>query len=537
MSKLYIFAIGGSGARVMRSFSMLLASGQQQMKNYDVYPIILDYDETNGDTAIATRCIENYKRIHDAAWSNAKQVEEEKKEKHEGGFFLSNLRQLKDDDEFGASSFRMIYAPKGDNVFHKYIGYNQLKGDTANTKLLMQALYNTDETSDDSEINLNMKVGFKGNPNIGSVVFHDIDVECDEFRKFMGGLNENDKVIVVGSLFGGTGSSGIPEVIRKIRKEEKGKKVKIGAVLIMPYFAPDPKPGGTIRWKIFNAKTKAAINYYYDSELIKIDDAGNLAKGSKLDSVYFIGDPVLTQLPYCDGGEDQINPANPVEFLSAVSILHFVDESDPKGCFKYGAGRFIVGENVGVSNLSYEDLYQKEDFFEPIFQSLTFFTIAMKYTMFRMLKPDKSLKRTSYYKSLGLDQPSQKMTKLLEDLKLFWNEYKTWIEELCNKNNAESEFHNSHTISMFSTEENLDILVTGNEEDANDSRRERRRKQNKAVDGSTIDAMINGTLDKFKKGNLGFNLVTEDKEFLLLIGLFYACRDKDDIIKPLFYSK
>lgn len=47
MSKLYVFAIGGSGSRVLRSLTMLLSSGVHT--NYEIVPMIVDPDQSNGD--------------------------------------------------------------------------------------------------------------------------------------------------------------------------------------------------------------------------------------------------------------------------------------------------------------------------------------------------------------------------------------------------------------------------------------------------------------------------------------------------------
>ena len=50
MPKLFIFAIGGTGERVLRSTAMLLASGAPAFDNYEVFPIIIDYDKKNADS-------------------------------------------------------------------------------------------------------------------------------------------------------------------------------------------------------------------------------------------------------------------------------------------------------------------------------------------------------------------------------------------------------------------------------------------------------------------------------------------------------
>ena len=47
MAKLYVFGIGGTGARVVKSLTMLLASGVKT--NYDIVPILIDPDRAGGD--------------------------------------------------------------------------------------------------------------------------------------------------------------------------------------------------------------------------------------------------------------------------------------------------------------------------------------------------------------------------------------------------------------------------------------------------------------------------------------------------------
>jgi len=48
--KLYIFAIGGTGTRVLKALTMLFASGVKTDNGFDtVIPIIIDPDTGNGD--------------------------------------------------------------------------------------------------------------------------------------------------------------------------------------------------------------------------------------------------------------------------------------------------------------------------------------------------------------------------------------------------------------------------------------------------------------------------------------------------------
>lgn len=544
---------------MLRSFSMVLASGQEIMKEYNVHPIILDCDEENGDTKIANACIKCYHTIHNIAWKDEKMAGA----KEANGFFRPALAPLPSDEADPQNNFRMIYAP-GQITFADFINYNQLKIDETNTKLnggkvndksrtrlLLNSLYNTDATSDDSELYLNMQKGFKGNPNVGSLVFHDIDTECNEFKMFLNTITNDDRIIVVGSLFGGTGSSGIPEIIHKIKN--KLPEVKTGAVLMMPYFAPSPKNGGTIRKDIFNSKTKAALNYYKGSGLLGSKQNSQNKKG-KINNSYFIGNQRPTIVPYHDGGEDQKNPANIVEFIGALSILHFAAGIE-EGAFKYGVNQYITGDDA-VKQLFYDDL--SDDFSKPVIKRFTAFAIGLKYFVTRMLHPDSKLRSTTYFSRFELDKiltgqgvkhptdrKKEQMQEMLASLSDFWGLFKTWQDELSSKNLPEDKA-NTPGLTLFDTEVNTDVLIVRpvgttqtekptspfgrlfNHESPNE------KSTNKGFNPLSMDGAINESLKNYEKNIAGGQYITKDEEYLLLNGLYEASIDKailENIIK------
>ena len=64
MPKLYIFAIGGTGSRVLRSLTMLLASGVRLGNDIsEIVPIIIDPDRQNGDLTRTVALLNNYMAI------------------------------------------------------------------------------------------------------------------------------------------------------------------------------------------------------------------------------------------------------------------------------------------------------------------------------------------------------------------------------------------------------------------------------------------------------------------------------------------
>ena len=61
-SRLFIFAIGGTGSRVVKALTMLLASGVD-IKARQIIPIIIDPDSTNGDMKRTIEILKLYNRI------------------------------------------------------------------------------------------------------------------------------------------------------------------------------------------------------------------------------------------------------------------------------------------------------------------------------------------------------------------------------------------------------------------------------------------------------------------------------------------
>ena len=62
MSKLYIFGIGGTGSRVLRSFTMMMAAGVKIGAD-EIVPIIIDPDKANADLTRTVALMNNYRSI------------------------------------------------------------------------------------------------------------------------------------------------------------------------------------------------------------------------------------------------------------------------------------------------------------------------------------------------------------------------------------------------------------------------------------------------------------------------------------------
>lgn len=62
MAKLYVFGIGGTGSRVLRSLTMLLAAGADA-NGYTIVPIVIDPDHANGNLTQTVTLMDEYVSI------------------------------------------------------------------------------------------------------------------------------------------------------------------------------------------------------------------------------------------------------------------------------------------------------------------------------------------------------------------------------------------------------------------------------------------------------------------------------------------
>ena len=63
MAKLFVFAIGGTGSRVLKALTFLLASGVKLNNTDEVIPIVLDPHATNDDLLRTKELLREYGNI------------------------------------------------------------------------------------------------------------------------------------------------------------------------------------------------------------------------------------------------------------------------------------------------------------------------------------------------------------------------------------------------------------------------------------------------------------------------------------------
>lgn len=321
--KTFIFGIGGTGARVLRSLTMLLASGVECKS--DIVPIIIDPDMNNGDLTRTVTLMQRYVAIKEKLSFNSNT-----KNKFYGTEII---------DKF---NFRLPINNSQNISFKQFMDYDNMN--TA-SKAMLQMLYSTNNLSSD------MVVGFKGNPNIGSIVLNQFS-ETEEFQNIANEFSQGDRIFIISSIFGGTGASGFPLLLNTLRTNENIpnhgliNSATIGAVTVLPYFKVNQDDESSIESDTFISKTKAALAYY-DKNI-----------GGDIDTLYYIGDNGSSHKAYDnhEGGDEQKNNAHLIEMLSALAVVDFVNGPERSGNTVYKEFGLASDEvqNVIFSNFAPE---------------------------------------------------------------------------------------------------------------------------------------------------------------------------------------
>ena len=297
--KCFVFCIGGTGLRVMKSALMLMSAGMDT-KGFTIVPIIIDpHVELNEQRSLAN-LINQYKSLHDDAWGM---------DSPQKSFFASNVRNL---GEVVGDAMTEMSSNEEHRTFGQFIGEGNIPSSDIN-KLLVESLFST------KSLNSSLDVGFKGNPNVGTVVLGEQLASRGDINLFKNHVDDEDKIFIISSIFGGTGASGAPllqKIITSSTNNPKLQKAVLGGVTVLPYFKlSDPKRNHSdIDSSVFLTKARAALSYY--------------AEAMHPDYQYYIGE-INMKGTYENDEKNQPNPANFIELVAATSLFHFLNQPKP----------------------------------------------------------------------------------------------------------------------------------------------------------------------------------------------------------------
>lgn len=413
MAKLFLFAIGGTGSRVVKALAMLLASGVKIKNTDEIIPIIIDPDSSNGDLTRTVEILKNYKYIRGNDHPS------------QATFFETKISSLDEigEGKFVSDNFKFEIDGVKEQLFKEFIGNSELD---RNNKAFASLLFSK------SNLDADMDVGFKGNPNIGSIVLNKFKVS-DFFRRFAQNFEKNDRVFIISSIFGGTGAAGFPLILKNIRDANSTlphhvflNDAKIGAVSILPYFGVKENENVTINSDTFISKTKAALQYY----------SRNVTGNKSINALYYIGDKLTNEQEGADGSSKQKNKAHFVELASAIAIIDFMSLTDSELNVSNATATnplyFEFGLKNESSNIRFNDFAKRT--YDLIAKPLT------QYALFRSFfdnhYEELAEKRGEAWASNGNNKLNKEglSSRYIESINSFNNHFKEWLIEMQTSN-------------------------------------------------------------------------------------------------------
>jgi len=404
MSRIYVFGIGGTGSRVLKALTMLLSAGVK-INADEIVPVIIDPDHAAADLTRTMKLMRDYNKVYS-------KISDSNDSKN--GFFRTKINM---------DILPSVTLPLNNTLdcdFKEYIDQANMKDDEGkhNSNFALTSMLFSEKN-----LNAKMDVGFKGNPNIGSVVLNQIAMS-DEFKSLVSSFRQDDRIFIISSIFGGTGASGFPLLMKNIRAISKdiagnayAKNAPIGAVSVLPYFDVKPNPEKSeIDSSTFISKTKAALSYY-DRNM------------NEANVLYYIADNLSKQYENSEGGSTQRNEAHFIELVAALAIVDFsqisdleTEDGEPKETFYKE-----FGIKTAAKELIFADL--EEATRQIIKQPLTQFTLFCKYLNERMKD---AYKHQPWAKDHKFDDNFIHSTAYSSDITDIKKAYLEWLAEMAN---------------------------------------------------------------------------------------------------------
>lgn len=302
MKRVFVFCIGGTGLRVMKSITMLLAGGMDT-KGYIVVPILIDPHMDLEEKRNLQTLIGEYQSVYDSIiFSDGSRQESAH------GFFGTEIA----DYTKLSGQQNDISEPIAEKLsFGQFLNVGNLKSGDVNNYLL-QTMFSQ------SNLDNNLSVGFKGSPNVGTVVLGEKIKGAAWFQAVCNACQKDDRFFIISSIFGGTGAAGYPLLVKTVRNSTNYPNVSgaiIGAVSVLPYYSlEDPSTTSSdIDSKNFLTKARSALAYY--------------EKHVHPDFQYYVGEQKM-RANYANDEKKQDDKAHFVELVAATALFDFLSKTD-----------------------------------------------------------------------------------------------------------------------------------------------------------------------------------------------------------------
>lgn len=401
----YAIGIGGSGAKCMESLIHLTAAGLVG-GDETLYLLYVDPDKANGSLGRAGELMQCYSQCRENRTS--------------GSDFIKNEIEIADPNVWSPLS-------QGVNTLEGYFKYHTLPEAASNA---FDVLYTPEEKTTP------LDKGFRGRPSIGAAVLataigvDDVQPWKKLWQNIEGdlGAGEDVRVILFGSIFGGTGASGLPTIARILKNKFGGfknpEKIRLSAVLMLPYFSFERVQTEEMKADAhdFLLNTQAALQYYHQQDDLK-----------SFDYTYLIGCADQRMMRAAKlGGEDQKNDPHFTELYAGLAALDFFDRD------KFDAQRlYNVVACQAEKALRWTDLpYSSKIVLESKLVQLLRFSFSYLSTFYPMLQ-DVSRRGSGYrapwyidffeYKDLDV---GARLKKELKQVHRYCRSYLEWLANI-----------------------------------------------------------------------------------------------------------
>jgi len=291
----YVIGIGGVGSKVMEAVVRMCECGYIHQQD-EITCLMIDADANCGNTFQTATLLKDYQNCRE------------------------RLRPFDEDDKLFRTALKGVGTGDNETFVATPIDETTLTVEDNIVTLASREAYNFMSAAySKEEYTMNVTDGFYGRPTVGSLVFAWRINESSTINKVINEignktLSDNVYVFLAGSLFGGTGASGLPTIAKAIVGHAANRdNLHLSACLMLPYFKYDGPAQSEIDHRNFAANAQNAINYYK-----------NQMEKDVFNQVYMVGDPEKPiRGAYATKGGEQRNMPHILEMFAAAQAGRF----------------------------------------------------------------------------------------------------------------------------------------------------------------------------------------------------------------------
>ncbi|MEN6418769.1 MAG: hypothetical protein ABFC73_07585 [Clostridiaceae bacterium] len=322
MKEMILIAVGGSGARVAQSVGALAAAGFADRLAREEARLtirLVDIDINHEDGMELRKLVESYHEAFQFLW------DARCKKERQGWRPLEIVLEAPGLFYFGTGFDGGVYNyPSIESYINGFINLN-----TASMPLV-EALYGT------VDLKMQLYDGCKGHPHVGALLWeHLYEKSFTPFWDTLtgrAGSPDPARIMFAGSLFGGTGASGVPTLAKCMRESLAPKQNwDIGLTLMAPYFylndamEREVLPGEVeVDFSQFSFQSKLALNYYILEDVLPKVECIQVVGSDKQSMVDRNGAAVENKGDSTE--HPQNDPAVPTELAAAIGIMQYFTE-------------------------------------------------------------------------------------------------------------------------------------------------------------------------------------------------------------------